>query len=277
MIKFVAYQSDRLVGSDFTTDNSFTTYSDWTISPTVLSAYSDCGSLGRVFGGYGKFGQKMEVSKIYSWINTAHYGLLVYIKFLKIDSWDSIDWVDVYVGSVKQERITSTSGDGPNNQCGGVTSYWGKPYNEKMFSLSYNIDSHTSYYVEIKFISNLDDVLSDESWGIRELYILLKMCDTSCLSCSGPSNTQCLTCQINAALQPSGRCLCRNYYFLKDRTTMPCMADPCSFCSRCHISCKTCEGGENKDCSSCENEDSFSTLGKTCTYPPSKKINNTLI
>jgi hypothetical protein len=275
MIKFVAYQSDRLVGSDFTTDISFTTYSEWTVSSNPSPATTDCGSYGKIFGGYGKFGQSVQVAKTYCWTNTAHYELLANINFLKIDSWDDDsspkDSVKVYVGSALQQTIISKNEDGPNNQCGGSSSSWvtgSIPYNEKLFALSYTISSHTTSSIEIKFVSSFDEGLSNESWGIRDVYIHLKMCDTTCSSCSGPASNQCTACQTNGLLS-SGTCTyTRDYYYYKD-ATLPCSSDPCSSCYRCHINCKTCDGSSRSNCLSCESDDTYSNSAKTCTYPSS--------
>ena len=201
----------------------------------------------------------------------SHHSLLITVKFLKIDSWDYDDWVDVYIGGVKKERITSSVGDGVNHQCGTVSGGFmgSQPENEKMFSLSYIISPYTSSNVEIKIISNFDESISNESWGIREIYIILKMCDTSCLTCSGASSSDCSTCHTNAQLS-NGVCSCRDYYYLKD-AAMPCSSDPCATCMRCEISCKTCDGPNKTNCLSCESLDSFSNSAKTCTYPSSNK------
>jgi hypothetical protein len=231
-------------------------------------AYSSCGKYGRVFGGYGKFGLKKQVSKTYRWTNFAHYGLLVTIKFLKIDSWDDSDWVDVYIGGNKQSTIKSSNEDGLSHICGQSESWMdGIPYNERMFDLSYIITSHSSDSVEIKFLSNFDESLTNESWGIKEIYIYLKMCDTLCLTCFGSLSSECSTCHTNARIS-DGSCYCRNYYYLKEET-LPCSSGPCAKCTRCHIGCKTCSGPSISNCLSCETQDAFSSSDKTCTYPNS--------
>ena len=233
------------------------------MSNVISSPYTDCGNFGRLFGGYGKFGNYNQVSKTYVWTNRAHYGLLVNIKFLQIDTWDSVDWLDVYVNGVKQQRITNSNYDGTSSQCGNSGAY------DRIINLSYTIGSHTSNSVEIKFISNLDEVTTNESWGIREIYIYLKMCDTSCLSCSGGSSSECTSCHINAYLS-NGVCTCANYYYLKD-ASIPCGSNPCASCTRCNISCRTCDGPSSLNCLSCESQDVYSNSLKTCSYPQSNE------
>ena len=262
ILPFKAPHPDLLVASEFT-DNSFTTYSGWSMTNIISSAYTDCGAYGRHFGGYGKFGNYNQISKTYSWTNVAHYGLLVTLKLLKIDSWEATDWLDVYVNGVKQERITSDLYDGPDNQCGNGV-------NDKMISLSYSINPHTSSSVQIKFISNFNEPLTNESWGIREIYIYLKMCDTTCLSCSGGSSFECQSCPKYATLRLSGECVFSTYYFLKD-ANWPCTSNPCTSCTRCDVSCLTCNGPSSSNCLSCEIQDTFSNTDMTCTYPTSNK------
>ena len=165
------------------------------------------------------------------------------------------------MNGVNQQRITSTASEGPSSQCGMIN-------NDNLFSLSYTISSHSTDSVEIKFISNFDSATTDESWGVREINIYAKKCDTSCLTCSGPTSSECLSCHFNAKLT-AGVCTCRDYYYLKDQT-LPCGADPCAACQRCHITCKTCYGPSSSNCLSCESQDTFDNVAKTCSYPSSK-------
>jgi hypothetical protein len=259
------------VSSEFT-DNEFTKYDGWTISPDVLEAYTDCNDYGRVFGGFGKFGERKEVYKAYNLQNIPHYGLYVTMKFLKIDSWDPSDGVDIFIDNINKQRITSTAEDGPSHQCGttdgGLIAFY-ISHNERMFPLSFSIIPHTSNSLEIKFISSFDEDLSNESWGIREIYIYLNMCDTTCLSCSGPLATDCLTCQINF-FQINKLCICRDYFYQKETTNPLCESNQCSICNRCDISCKSCDGPAITNCLSCEKLDIFSEGNKTCNYPLSK-------
>ena len=192
------------------------------------------------------------------------------MKFLKIDTWDfSNDWVDIYVGDIMRERIKSTVQDGNTHYCGTVSSGFmgSQSNNERLFSLSYDINPYATSSVEVKFISNFDETEYNESWGVREIFINLKLCDTSCLSCNGASSSNCQTCHVNANLA-GGICTCRDYYYLKDVAAV-CSSNPCAVCTRCHISCKTCSGPSSSNCLSCESQDGFSNTAKTCTYASS--------
>lgn len=56
---------------------------------------------------------------------------------------------------------------------------------------------------------------------------ICNICDSSCLECSGPKNTECISCNKGSFLQ--------NY----------------SICSPCHNSCETCNGSSQNNCLSC--------------------------
>jgi len=72
------------------------------------------------------------------------------------------------------------------------------------------------------------------------------VCDDSCETCSGPSNTSCLTCP-NTAFLYQGSCLetCPEQTFtnLKERV-----------CSSCDHTCYSCIGPDPNECLSCENQ-----------------------
>ncbi|CAG9319081.1 unnamed protein product [Blepharisma stoltei] len=74
--------------------------------------------------------------------------------------------------------------------------------------------------------------------------LLCKDCDSSCLTCSGPSNNDCLTCSnsiVLASTPSSCTCSSGEYMSVKNPKT----------CSPCHSSCATCSGGFITNCLSC--------------------------
>ncbi|EAS00754.2 zinc finger lsd1 subclass family protein (macronuclear) [Tetrahymena thermophila SB210] len=70
-------------------------------------------------------------------------------------------------------------------------------------------------------------------------------CDASCATCSGPNNTDCITCPPGKLLYNNGgwtcvsNCPATNYY--SDGTK----------CQKCDSSCLTCSGGANNNCQTC--------------------------
>ena len=259
-------QSELLIVSEFSSD-SFQTYNDWIVTPPVTNAISNCGAYGIVFGGFEKFGENVIVYKNYDLQNYAHFGLRVEVKFLKIDSWEEADWVDIYIGGEKRHRISLTQDEeGQDSQCGKSDSF---NFKEKLYSLSSRIVPFYSNNVEVKFISNLNGRTNDKSWGFRDLAVFLLLCHPTCLTCSGPLEKDCLTCSKNALLI-SGSCLCRDYYFMNVSSSL-CQLGLCNSCKRCHFSCRTCKGENSNDCLSCNQPDIFSANDGHCSYPESKQ------
>jgi hypothetical protein len=59
-------------------------------------------------------------------------------------------------------------------------------------------------------------------------------CDPTCATCSGPANTQCITCKPNADLSITSQCLCRSGYGWNS------LSGQCLAIIGCHPTCSTC-------------------------------------
>ena len=249
------------------TESTFTTYSGWSFNTAVASPITTCGSLGSIFGGYNAFGTN-QIYKSYA-TDYPHYSAVISFNFLKVDSWDMtpLDYVDVYLPlySTFRTRIIQTMFHTVS-----FVRICGTPgFDDELKAMSYTVNSHTSTTFELKFIALFDSLPDDESWGIRDIRISLKMCDTTCKTCSGPASNNCLTCLTNAVLS-SSTCACRDYYYHKPHGSPPTpfSGSTSGSCARCDITCKTCSGGTSTDCLTCDSPDSPS--GGTCTRPSSK-------
>ncbi|KAL4500217.1 hypothetical protein ABPG73_011325 [Tetrahymena malaccensis] len=84
-------------------------------------------------------------------------------------------------------------------------------------------------------------------------------CSENCKTCSGQLQTECITCRINT------------YFVENTNECQPCdqslgyYLDSNSKCFKCHNSCKTCNGGDDKSCTKCADKLSFlDGLCKTC-------------
>ena len=71
------------------------------------------------------------------------------------------------------------------------------------------------------------------------------LCDSSCLSCSGPSNFECITCIIPTMVisTPPSQCQCSNGSYFNDTLNI---------CALCDNSCVTCSGYGSLSCSKCK-------------------------
>jgi hypothetical protein len=84
------------------------------------------------------------------------------------------------------------------------------------------------------------------------------LCHKTCLSCSGPSASQCITCVHIDAFSDAGACKCKPGFFSSPDSTN-CIK------SQCHESCATCSGGSQSDCMTCHaNATLAGTAPHTC-------------
>lgn len=82
-------------------------------------------------------------------------------------------------------------------------------------------------------------------------------CAHECLSCTGFTNTECLSCSPGFVLQPPSTCTtsCSSGYYLYT---------PNNTCLACHKACKSCTGGSSDECSSCTNGYYLQPTGSSC-------------
>lgn len=129
----------------------------WSYSP----AYQTVNCSGNTYvGGYGKNG---EIRSVFS-IPDQHNGIVLSFKLALIDSWDSESFVvyadDAIVYSLSAEYHAFTSDTCQNS--------WGDAY--------YNVTvgfNHTASELDLVFTSTLDQVSTDEAWGICDLNITI--------------------------------------------------------------------------------------------------------
>ncbi|KAL4495999.1 hypothetical protein ABPG72_015421 [Tetrahymena utriculariae] len=175
-----------------------------------------------------------------------HWSIAIGYTLYKIDSWENENVQLVVDGNV---LITTTCAlrDGGANLCGRVQ------YNDQIIQISKNF-THTSTQFSITFQTNLDSDAFDESYGIRELYVLVDYCPPNCLTCDAKGCSKCSSTffQYNyqcVSVCPDG--------FLSDsnKTCQPCDST-CLTCSapQSNTSCLTCKSNKylnlNKSCQS---------------------------
>ena len=71
-------------------------------------------------------------------------------------------------------------------------------------------------------------------------------CSSSCASCTGPSSSNCISCNVGFYLQPNStkcRNTCPQGYFTNNQTLT---------CDPCNIACSSCTGSTNIMCQSCQ-------------------------
>ncbi|EAR98004.2 bowman-birk serine protease inhibitor family protein (macronuclear) [Tetrahymena thermophila SB210] len=80
----------------------------------------------------------------------------------------------------------------------------------------------------------------------------LLMCHPLCQTCIGSDQYSCTSCDSSKNLVQSGtsspfQCVCQQNYYLNSNS-----------CSKCDLSCKSCNGGNNQNCTQCQSNRTFS-------------------
>lgn len=222
-----------------------------------------CGT-DRMFGGYNKFGQRMELTKRF-YVLPTHSSVKISFKLLVLDSWD-MEKFEVWVDNVLKfsKAYSYLTPDLPPSACG-----W-EYYKEMMEVINIEINPHTAATLTIQMVDNLDQTLDDESWGIKDFKVyIVNSCTDGCLTCDAATPAICLTCPIMAELI-SDKCVCANHFYMKTSDFV--------HCAICHPSCDKCNGPLETDCQSCYADHRISS-GKCVanTGITKKKNNNELI
>ncbi|EWS75787.1 zinc finger lsd1 subclass family protein (macronuclear) [Tetrahymena thermophila SB210] len=252
-------QAEKLVFSDL---NSVFTSSNcgWNLATvtqcgaTDLTEFSNQSVMG--FFGLGA----TTSTKIYTGI-PPHWSLSVRFDLILYETLDLNDSIQV---QINQNCDTYTRDVCCSN--GYKTCLPSNLFDDKLVLYYRNI-THTDSNLNITIYSKTDTDISDEGYGFRNFYIYVDTCHDSCLTCNGPTATQCLTCPPNST-QNGNTCTCiSGYYaqnnsciqtcqpgFIQDSTGKLCVQD---FCYA--IQCQSCQNGL---CTQCK--PGFSLLNGQC-------------
>ena len=75
------------------------------------------------------------------------------------------------------------------------------------------------------------------------------ICQTTCLTCTGPLDTDCVLCYPHAT-KTSGKCKCDLTYYPVSVTSCT-TPQLCLSCNSCSSGCEVCGSDSSTDCSSC--------------------------
>ena len=115
-----------------------------------------------------------------------------------------------------------------------------------------NIERKWFHLVNITIFYQSTLITSGKNWGISHVGLYLYRCDPTCLTCSGPSSNQCISCYSLATLLATKKCSCDNPYYA-DITTN-CLRAPCTVCTQCYTGCNSCTDGSATSCTSCQTD-----------------------
>ncbi|KAL4489108.1 hypothetical protein ABPG73_005595 [Tetrahymena malaccensis] len=161
-----------------------------------------------------------------------HYQLTISFTAYIIDSWDAEQFY-VQIDGTQIVNLTEDFNYFPSQICG-LNEYY-----DKVEKITQTIP-HASTSVDIIVSSNLDENPYNESFGIRDLYILLEACTDNCVQCN---DSGCQKCKDGYALYQS---LC--YQLCPDG-----FWNNSGICQVCDPNCLKCNGTDSKSCTACKN------------------------
>ncbi|EAR84803.2 zinc finger lsd1 subclass family protein (macronuclear) [Tetrahymena thermophila SB210] len=192
--------------------------------------FTNCGGV-QLFGGANLASSKSKITWKSSNLDP-HYQLTISFKAYIIDSWDKENFY-ILIDNNKIFEINEDYNNF-NDQICGLSEY-----EDKIETISKTI-AHSNPAIEVIISSNLDESPYNESFGIRELYILLEACIDNCQQCN--DSTKCQKCMPGYGLYNS-------------QCYQPC---PDSFwnnqgiCTACDSSCLNCSGSSSSQCTACK-------------------------
>jgi hypothetical protein len=194
-----------------------------------------------------------EIKKTYYLGNIpAHHSIIFKASMKFLGNWDWGDRMYVNLDSVRVGEMAPYYDPSVGNQC---LSY----YEEKMNDYSFTLSPHYGDTLNVHLITTSTEVISQESWGFNSIEIIVKRCDTICITCRGPSEIDCLSC-VEPYYCAGGPCVsCFQNYFFKSQTCLP-----------CDISCGECFNEFKFGCISCVNPDTLAE--NSCVAPRSIKF-----
>ncbi|KAL4466277.1 hypothetical protein ABPG73_005198 [Tetrahymena malaccensis] len=213
--------------------------------------FTNCGGQ-QLFGGANLASSKSQIIWKSSNLDP-HYKLTISFTAYMIDSWDNEEF-QVYIDSNKVFYMKEDYNKFSSQICGL------KEYKDKIELINQSIN-HSSQTIEVIITSALDESPYNESFGIRNLYILLEACIDNCQQCN--NSTQCQKCMSGYGLYNS-------------QCYQPC---PDSFwnnqgiCTACDTSCLNCNGTGPSACTACKtgtflyNNKCVNTCPDTQYYP----------
>jgi hypothetical protein len=171
----------------------------------------------------------------------SHYYLVVRFNMAFMGSWLNTDMLAATVDGFQKVWNYSCN----TNQAICTTSDCIRQYEVQR--------NHSSTSLSLNITATIANSPPTQSWGIREILIAVRICDSSCLTCYGPKANQCYSCQPNYFILGTACVVVCPHFTV--RSVAVCLEDcPDSYyssqmdCEMCHPDCATCRGPESSDC-----------------------------
>ena len=154
-----------------------------------ISGYSTSKPSSLVCGQYsfsGVYTAGDYISKTFTNIPLNHYELVVRFGVGFMGDWDSHDQILMEIDGVNYSKSYGGCHQ-PQPVC--LTNG-----NDCIRIISHSI-RHTSTKAHIKITSSISEVdPTYQFWGVKDLLISAKLCDSKCSACFGPSEGECIIC-----------------------------------------------------------------------------------
>ncbi|EAR90494.3 zinc finger lsd1 subclass family protein (macronuclear) [Tetrahymena thermophila SB210] len=172
------------------------------------------------------------ISKNFSGLSP-HWTVLVGYTLYKIDYWNN-ESIQMIVDNNVKVTTTKNANDGTSNICGRVS------FKDQIIYVTQNF-THTATSLNLKISSTLASTPFVESYGIREMFILVDYCTSNCAICNAQGCTKCQT----------------NFYLYNFQCVSQCPSnyalDTSQSCQPCDVTCLTCSIPQNStSCETCK-------------------------
>ncbi len=194
----------------------------------------------------GPFVANNYVFKTISGIGTNHYQIDVFWSYGIFGTWAGQQLSAIFIDS--NGGITQLLNQGQT--CAPSVAFTSCIISSGCFK-NYNLQiTHSTDTLSFNF-SSMGSAISTtstiQSWGVKDLYVVVSLCNVTCLTCSGPASTNCLSCPIGTNLQ--GTVCILNCPFYTMPATRTCVTS-CptnyyintynNYCEICALECQTC-------------------------------------
>ncbi|KAL4464370.1 hypothetical protein ABPG73_017849 [Tetrahymena malaccensis] len=208
-------------------------YGDFFYQQYTEYTVTKCGNY-QILGGAYLASKGASIKKVFTDLKP-HWAIDITFVAFKIDAWQDRK---IFLQIDSQQATTSEKIlDNSKNICGIIS------YQDQIVQITALSQLHTSPSLSILIYTDLNQLSNVQSFGIREFYVQIHYCGIlNCLSCT--SLTDCTSCGNNTFLY-LGKCVTQcDDSFYGDTITNQCVP--------CNKNCKTCYGGTDSNCLSCD-------------------------
>jgi hypothetical protein len=241
-------------------------------SNTALSSLSCTNGL-YTYHMMGLFAANNYLFKAFSGLGTSHYQLKVFWGYGIFGGWSGQQLSTIFIDGNGVVTMQANQGQNcalPLPAIPTVTMTGCSITNPGCFRHYTQTITHSTDYLSVNFSSMGSAITSPRVWTVKDLIIVLSICNTACLTCSGPAATNCLSCPSSFYLLGSTCILTCPYKTMPNNRTCV-TACPYyfysnsynGFCEPCPSGCPSCNSSTN-----CLDWGSISTTNIILDYLP---------